>query len=283
MSLIDDLKNLGIKEGDILYITADILNVGYYNKNKKNTMSDWVDILSTVVGTEGCFITSSYTKTFYRWRKSKDIIFNRFSKTDNGSLSNALINLPQAVRSTHPTHSYIGIGKNVSKYLSNHNVHSSSYKVLENIMNDGGKFLMLGTIDQRNAPQALHLVQEVLGYTKYSPYKWIFQTYYIDENGEKRLYTKTEFGGCSSGCYKLFGPLLIKNAVEINYVGIAKSALMDSQKSYQVIKKILIENKKYALCDNSLCTQCYGNFFYNGWKIFPFFIRKIISGAYSSR
>jgi aminoglycoside N3'-acetyltransferase len=271
--IIEDLKNLGIQNGDTLFITADLMTVGYFNKNRASTLKDWIDIFSTVVGEEGCFIAASYTKTFFRFHKSKDVVFNRYSKTDNGALSSTMINLDHAVRSPHPTNSCIGIGKNVSKYLDN-NTHSSTYQVICNIMKDGGKFLMLGTIDKKNAPQAMHLVQEHLGYTKFSPYKWLFQTYYLDDMGQMRLYTKTDYGGCSAGGYKLFGPLLVNNAIQISNVGNAKSALMDAAKSYQVIKEQLFKNKRFILCDNSYCTQCYGNFFYNGFRVIPFFIKK---------
>ncbi len=276
-TLIEDLKNLGIQEGNVLFITADLMNVGYFNKNRSTTLKDWIDIFSTVVGEEGSFIVASYTKTFFRFRKSKDVIFNRYSKTDNGALSTAMINLDYAVRSPHPTNSCIGIGKNVINYLKDHDIHTSTYDVINNIVKDGGKFLMLGTLDKKNAPQAMHLVQEHLGYTKFSPYKWLFQTYYLDDMGQMRLYTKTDYGGCSAGGYKLFGPLMVNNAIQISKVGNAKSAFMDGAKSYQVIKEQLMKNKRFILCDNSYCTQCYGNFFYNGFRTIPFFIKKCLS------
>jgi aminoglycoside 3-N-acetyltransferase len=273
--IIEDLKYLGIQSGDVLFVTADLMNVGYFNKNRTTTLNDWFEIFSILLGEEGCFVVASYSKSFFRFKKTKDIIFNRYSITDSGALSSAMINLDYAVRSTHPTNSCIGIGKNVSKYLDNHNSHARSYEVVNNIMKDGGKFLMLGTMDKKNAPQAMHLVQEHLGYTKFSPYKWLFQTYYLDENEEIRLYTKKDFGGCSAGGYKLFGPLIVNNAIKIGEVGNSTSSLMDATKSYKVIKDLLLRNKKFILCDNNYCTQCYGNPFYNGFGIISFYVNKL--------
>jgi aminoglycoside 3-N-acetyltransferase len=276
-TIVNDLQNLGIQNGDVLFITADLFNVGYFNKSKSQTLNDWILIFSDVLGEEGCFIAGSYTKTFFRFKKDTNIVFNPDAKTDLGAFANAMLKYPSAIRSKHPTHSCIGIGKNVERFLNNHDVNSSSYKVLDNILKENGKFLMLGTLDKKNAPQAMHLAQENLGYSKYNPYKWFFQTYYFDKNNQKKLYTKIDYGGCSAGGYKLFGPLIVENAIEIQYVGNAKSALMDAKLSYDVISNILIKNKQFILCDDTNCTQCYGNFFYNGWKIIPFFIKKGIN------
>lgn len=275
-SLKYDLKKLGVNEGDVLFITADLFNVTYFNKSKSQTLLDWIDIFIELVGPEGCFVVGAYTNTFFRFNKNPNIIFTNDSKTDVGALSNAMLKYPGAIRSKHPTHSCVGIGKNVNRYLENHDTNSSSYKVLNNILLDGGKYLMLGTLDKKNAPQAMHLAQENLGYTKHSPYKWLFQTYFYDNKNNLSIYTKKDYGGCSSGGYKLYGPLIVNNAIEINYVGKAKSAIMDAKLSYDVIVEILQKNKSFIMCDNKNCTQCYGNYIYNGWRVIPFFIKKAL-------
>lgn len=274
--IINDLRTLGIKNGDILFISADLFNTGYFNLNKTNTLTDWIEIFKEAVGEDGCFVVGAYTKTFFRFNKSKDVIFHRYAKTSVGAFSSALIKHQDSVRSTHPTHSCIGVGKNIEKYLFNHTVKSTSYQVLNNIMEAKGKYLLLGTLDKKNSPQAMHLAQENLGYTKYSPYKWLFQTYYLDESNKKKIFTKTDFGGCSSGGYKLFGPLIVNEAIKFGDVGQAKSAVMEAVKSYEVINEILKNNKRFILCDNPKCTQCYGNFFYNRFGVLPFYFKKVL-------
>ena len=273
VGIIESLRNLGIKEKDFLFVTADIMKVGYFNISREQTLLDWIDIFRTVVGEEGGIVMASYTHGFLRFKK-KDIVFSRFIETYTGSLPNELIRQPDSLRSTHPTHSVIAIGKNLKPLIENHTETSLSYSILGDMINyQNSKFLMLGTMDKVNAPQATHYVQEELGYTKWSPYKFLYQIYYM-KDGIKKLYTKNDYGGCSGGSYKLYGPLIVGNAIEIGKVGRAPSGLMSAQKSYQVIKSVLSENKRAVLCDDKCCTQCYGNVFYNGWGVFPFVIRK---------
>lgn len=276
-SIIEELYRLGVKSGDVLLITADLFNVGYFNKSKSQTVADWLEIFNKVVGENGCFIANANTKTFFRFKKNPSIVFERFAKTDVGALASAMVKIEDAVRSTHPTHSYIGLGHNVEKFLKNHTENSSSYEVIGNILEAGGKYLMIGTLDKKNAPQATHYVQEVLGITKHSPYKWLFQTYYKDEAGNLKIYTKKDYGGCSAGAYKLYGPLIVDNAIEIGRVGNTYGGLMDSAKSFDVIKGVLTKNRKAILCDDKNCTQCYGNYYYNTWRVIPFYIKKIFS------
>ena len=91
---------------------------------------------------------------------------------------------------------------------------------------------------------------------------------------QKNYIQKKDYGGYSAGGYKLFGSLIVNNAIEFGYVGNAKSGIIDTQKSYKVIEQVLIKDKKFILCDDKNCTQCYGNFFYNNWRVIPFFIKK---------
>jgi aminoglycoside 3-N-acetyltransferase len=275
-SILIDLRNIGIEKGDIILINADLFKVGYFNKNKSITLNDWINIFSEAVGNEGSFITVAFTKSFFRF-KNKNLIFTRFSSSTSGSLSNAMINNKLAIRSRHPTNSFIGIGRDVKELLQNHNEKSMSYEVIGKIIEKKGKFLLLGTVDKKNAPQAFHYVQENLGYTKYSPYKWLMKTYYEDLDGNKKSFTRKDFGGCSSGGYHLLGSLIIEDAIKFGYVGNAKSALMDAHESFEIIYKELKRNKSLILCGNKDCVNCYGNFFYNGLGAVIFYIKKVFS------
>ena len=274
-SIKKELIKLGIRRGDLVFITMDLSQVGYFNTNRNKTLADWLAIFMDILGEEGGLIMAAYTETFIRFRKDPKICFTKTSKSTAGVFPNYLIKHPIAIRSTHPTHSCVGFGINIAEIMNSHNEKSTSYSIMKSIMNMGGKHLMLGTLDKKNAPQSMHLVQEDLGYTNYSPYKWLFQSYYINERGERKLYTKTDYGGCSAGGYKLLGPLIVNNAIQIGKVGNATSAVIDSKKSYIAIKKILAQDKKYILCDDYTCTQCYGNFFYNGRKTIFFLFRKL--------
>lgn len=274
-SILSDLRKLGVNKGDVILLNADLFNVGYFNTNKTVTLNDWIEILKEAVGIEGCFVTVAFTKTFFRLSKKENIVFNRYSSTTSGALSSAMVKDKEAVRSQHPTNSFIGIGHKVNEMLDNHNESSMSYEVIGNIIKRNGKFLLLGTIDKKNAPQAFHYAQEVLGFTKFSPYKWLMQTYYEDKYGKKKIFTRKDFGGCSAGGYHLYGSLIVEDAIKFGDIGNAKSALMNAKECYEIIYNELKKNKTLILCGNKDCSSCYGNVFYNGFGVIPYFIKKV--------
>jgi aminoglycoside 3-N-acetyltransferase len=275
--IIEDFRNLGVRPGDVIFITSDLFSVGFFVKSKKDTLNEWVNILLEVVGDKGCVIMASYTDTFFRFKKNKNIVFNKYTRTSVGPLASFLIDHPASARSTHPTSSCIGIGHNVDKILESHTEDSLSYSVLGTIIDQGGKFILIGTLDTKNAPQAMHYVQEVLGYTKQSPFKGLFQTYYVDKEGNSRIFTRYDHGGCSRGGYHLYGNLIINNAIEFGYIGNAFSALMDGKKSFDVIMDALKKDRSIVKCDDRYCTSCFGNIYMNGFGVFPFYFRKAIN------
>ena len=69
IEIINSLKKLGVKEGDILFVTADIMKVGYFNENREKTIEDWIEIFKTLIGEEGALIFASYTAGFLRFKK----------------------------------------------------------------------------------------------------------------------------------------------------------------------------------------------------------------------
>lgn len=274
--IIEDLKNLGIKEGDIIFVTIDILKVGYFNLSREQTLIDWVEIFKNVIGQNGGVVFAAYTKLFFRFKK-RNLFFHRFVNTYTGSLPNYIISDINAIRSKHPSNSVVGYGENLKPIFEKHNQNSLSYSILGDLIKmPNTKFIMIGTIDKKNAPQSMHYIQEELGLTKFSPFKYLMQIYYFENNIIKK-YTKIDFGGCSRGGYKLFAPLLINDAVKFSKVGKSLSACMPAKKSYLVIKEEILKNKKLVQCDDFNCIDCYGNPVYNGFGVFPFYFKLLFN------
>lgn len=271
--IIKDLRNLNINKGDILFITIDILKVGYFENNRQETLSNWINILLDLVGKEGAIIFAAYTKLSLIF-SNKKTVFHRYSETITGSLPNFLINHPNSIRSSHPTHSVIAIGEKVRKIIEKHNHNTSTYSIMGDLINlPNCKFIMIGTIDKKNAPQAMHYAQEVLGYTKKTLFKYLFKSHYFI-NHKQKLFIKKDFGGCSRGAYKLFSNLILDDSVNFFYVGKAKTAVMDSKKSFITIKTILQKDRNYIYCDNIDCIDCNGVLSY---KFYYGMLNKIIA------
>ena len=271
-NLIESINNLGVKSGDILFLSADLMRIGYFNKDIDTTLKDWVEILQTVVGNEGTLIIPANTASFSRFNKNNDVVFTPDSAPNSGSISMAFYLYADVIRSTHPTNSCFGIGPKAQYILGEHNENSLSYSIYGKIIELGGKNLMLGTVeDNRNSPMPFHFCQEILGHTRSHPLVNLQQAYYIDSKNNKILFTRKDVGGCTRGAINTFGEHIAQKAIKFGQIGKSLSALVDTKKSSVVLMKIFNERASLIKCNNKSCISCYGRYVYNGFGVISFY------------
>lgn len=280
--ILDQIRQLGILEEDVLFISADLLKVGYFNRSAEQTYQDWVDIFHSLIGSKGTFVIPAYTPTFSRFRKDRGIIFDIDAEPSAGALSKALHQFARPARSLHPTNSCFAVGPMADYILRGHDHTASSYLPYHRVRELKGKNLMLGTLDKNNGPMAFHLVQETLGHTATHPSNYLRQTYFKDPaTSELRLYTRKDVGGCTRGLYNLTGRHLIENAMTVGFVGKGLSACLDIGKSAEIIEDVLLNNPRLIRCGHQDCVSCYGRFVYNGLAALPFWPKKILSKVFA--
>jgi aminoglycoside 3-N-acetyltransferase len=259
-TIVNQLKSLGINHGDTLFITADLLKVGLFIKDRDTTYSSWFDILIDLVGEEGTLVVPSYTQTFFRFAKIKEFLFDENSPSTSGSLSVAFSKIPGVLRSRHPSNSCFAYGFNSEYILNEHDEFSSSYLPYHKVIELGGKHLMLGCAnDSKLGLMTIHAAQEILGITKKLWQYGLFQTYYIDKNGDKKLFTRKDFGGCTSFGYKFFGDHIVQNSITFGKTGNGLSALVDCKKSLNILLNIYKKDPIAFRCDNHNCPDCWGS------------------------
>lgn len=275
----EEIKALDIKEGDTLFLAADLLKVGYFSTDKYATFKDWVDILLRIVGDSGTLVVPSYTESFPFFSKNSKILFNENTATTSGSLSQAFQMYPGVLRSKHPTNSCFAIGKHAKFILEGHDEKSTSYLPYKKVIELKGKNLMLGTIEDASlAPMAMHFAQESLGLTKKHCLAGVLQSFYYDACGNLKIFTRRDVGGCSSGGNKAIGAHIVERAVIFGKVGRALSANIDCQKSFKIFERLLVKNPKAVKCDNIYgCSSCYGSPIHRHPL---FWIRKIATKVY---
>ena len=269
-----EIKALGVKEGDTLFLAADLLRVGYFSDNKEATLREWVEILIKVVGERGTLVIPAYTKSFPFYSRETDIVFSEEAPTTSGSLSQAFQAYPGVIRSKHPTNSCFAIGRHSKYILDGHDELSPSYLPYRKVVELKGKNLMLGTVEDPNlAPMAMHCAQESLGLTKKHWLAGILQSYYKDQAGNVRLFTRRDAGGCSGGGHNLLGRHIVERAITFGKVGRSLSACIDCEKSLKIFEGALQKSPAMVKCENiSSCACCYGSPIY----MHPFFwTRKI--------
>lgn len=255
-----DLQNLGIEAGDTVFIAADLLRVGYFNESREKTLTDWVNLLIDIVGSDGTLVIPAYTRAFLRFKPDRSIVFTPNSPTTSGALSAAFAKNSNCMRSQHPTNSCFAIGKNSKKILEGHNEKSSSYFPYGKVIELGGKNLMIGAFDEKKlAPMAMHYAQETLGVTKTNWAVGLFQTFFVDSEKTVKLYTRPDVGGCTAGGFKSYGYHIINQAIRFGHVGRGLSACVDCAKSHKIFIDLIKNNPDMVKCENVMCPCCYGS------------------------
>lgn len=275
-TLSSEIAALGVRKDDVIFISADLLKVRYFNRSTEQTYKDWLEILRAAVGPGGTIVIPAYTPTFSRFKKNPAIVFDVDSEPSAGALSKAVHLFGGAARSLHPTNSCFAIGPMAQYILHGHDHTASSYLPYHRVLELSGKNLMIGTVDKSNGPMAFHLVQENLGHTLKHPSNYLRQTYFKDpESLQIRLFTRRDVGGCTRGGYNLMGRHLIEGAMTLGNIGAGLSACIDIRKSAQIIEDVLTNNPRLIRCDHKDCVSCYGRFVYNGLGALDFWPKKI--------
>ena len=232
MDIIAQIRDLGLERGDTVFVSSDLLRVGYFNKNQETTLCDWVEIFEDLLGDEGTIVVPTYSPTFLRYFQKYDFVFTPDSDSVSGGLARAYIRHAQgAVRGRHPTNSCTSRGRHAELIAAADGPEFPKYSPYGKVVELGGKNLMLGTVDERNCPFTYHHVQENLGQTRGHPFSGLLETTYMDDSGNRKKYVMRELGGCTAGVHKSWGYHLAANAVRFGRVGRSLSALVDARKS----------------------------------------------------
>ena len=133
------LRNLGLGDGDVVFVSSDLMKVGYFNKDRETTMRDWVEILLDVVGVTGTVVVPSYSPAHVRFIQKSDFVFTEDSASDSGSLATAFLSLKGSIRGAHPTGSCVAIGPLAKAIAGDHGIEDPVYKPYGRIIDHGGR------------------------------------------------------------------------------------------------------------------------------------------------
>jgi aminoglycoside 3-N-acetyltransferase len=112
-----NLCNMGIKQGDILFIHSSLKSLGFVPGGPKEVIAGLLD----AVGSEGTLLLPTYYMpggTILGTCKLEDYVFDpRHQGSNMGAMPAAFLEFPSVHRSIHPTHSVSAIGKH-AQYLT---------------------------------------------------------------------------------------------------------------------------------------------------------------------
>ena len=242
----EDLVKLGIKEDDTIICHSSLSSMGHV----ENDAITFILALCDLVATKGTvmFPAFSYVEANENFE---------FSYKDNkvcvGLIPETFRNLPNVIRSMHPTHSVCAIGKHAKEIIEKHKDDDTplgSNSPFQQLINYNGKLLMLGCglycTSFVHALEEIAKVSYVLG--DYKEYKM------IDKNDniyykEYRVHNFERKNGSIIQKYDRVLEVLDNKDYTVNLVHNAKTYLIDAKALKEKGVKKLKENEKFFIDD----------------------------------
>jgi aminoglycoside 3-N-acetyltransferase len=245
-----DFYNLGLRRGDILYLRCGLSKIGIPRAKVEEV---FLDGILDALGDEGTLITPSFVPMSYRW--SKDVaVSNNSTKPNTGPFAAMLLERGGAVRSDHPTHSFIGLGKRAKSILANHRQQGACFEPIREIVNSDGLMMLVGCVPESPGFSTVHLAQYDLALSQRHYAKWLFAVRKGNSQGE--MFYPIESPGCSIGFGKFYRNYIDDANFNSGYVGNAWSIAVRSAKAYEREFEILASDPLYPLCDQPDCFSC---------------------------
>lgn len=237
--LKNQLKEIGILEGDTVLVHSAMSKIGFVSGGPKTI----VEALLEIVGLKGHILMPNSPNARFQLDYIQEIesfdVLNDKSKL--GAISEYFRNHKDAVRSWHPTEPVSCIGLDTDYFVGSHfnqitpyNENSPFYRVAER----NGKILMIGvTLD--NAGTNLHTLEDAIEDFKYPIYHpTVFKTKIIDPQGKIHI-VKTKvhdpIWSKKRKCDQLIPLFKERNVLEFVTFGNAPSLLLDAKKMLDVM------------------------------------------------
>jgi len=186
-SLIDDLKRIGVVEGDSLLVHSSLSRIGHL----ENGAQTFIDALLEAVGPEGNILMPTSPNNVFQLNYIRNTpcfdVLNSPSKT--GKITEVFRTMPGVRRSLHPTEPVSAIGPLAEYFIKDHfnqitpyNEQSPFYRISEK----KGKILYVG-VGLSMAGTNLHTLEDAVDFKFPVYYPDVFDFEVIDEDGKSHL------------------------------------------------------------------------------------------------
>tara|TARA_B100000674_G_C37972670_1_gene977766 strand:+ start:3122 stop:3988 length:867 start_codon:yes stop_codon:yes gene_type:complete len=271
-SIFKQFETIGLIPGDVVLLKANLASIGIVNGDPKN---GFLNALIDYLGSGGTVVAAAFTKThFLPFINKHSKIFTIETQSNTGGLSKIMLKNLSSVRSSHPTNSFVGIGKYAHDILRDHNEKSHSFAPIEKIMAIGGKGLMIGCLKSSPGHLTAHLAQYHLGQSKKNFFSGLAgATYYKDK--KLKVFLRKDFGGHAAGAIKFYEHYEKANAIQYSEIGNANAGISNLKQVYDIEKELFKKDPKYILCNDPLCFSCRASWKYNVKDLPGYVVRKL--------
>ncbi len=251
-SLVEDLRALGVKEGQTVLVRGDLGAVGRTAGRPGETI---LEALLRAVGPTGTLLGLAFTRTYFLPFIKNDACFELSTPPITGALAKVMLGHPRALRSLHPTSSFVAIGEKAFDFVSNHDASKPCFSPMQRLIDDAGLQLVFGCVASSPGFTTAHWAQHSLGLSRRFLICGLTGSYYF-EDGQKKLYRRWDFGGCSRGFGKFYAPYVEHEILKTGYFGGAYAISAQADKAFKVEIELLRTNPRFALCDDPVCISC---------------------------
>jgi aminoglycoside N3'-acetyltransferase len=246
------LRALGVEDGDLVLARAGLRAIGPV----EGGANGFLDGLLGAVGATGTVVSLAFTQTAFIRPANPVEAFTDVTPTYAGALPQVMLDRPGRARSHHPQCSFVAIGRDAEEMVSGHGPRDGAYEPVRKLMAAGGKGLLVGCLDSSPGFTTAHLAETDLGLHRRIIFPKLNSVYYFDDEGEARLYRRTDPGLCSMSFRKFYAPYEGTGLLRRCLVGEAQSLLMPLATAYGVERAILEKNPKFTVCGNPTCATC---------------------------
>lgn len=159
--IVDDLRKLGLKDGDAVLVHSSLSRIGYVEGGAETV----IDALIEAVGDTGTVLVPTLTGSEKLSAENPPVFDVRTTPCWTGTIPETFRKRPNAIRSLHPTHSVAAIGAQAVELTEGGEkatmpcCYNTPYERL--IHMDNGRILMLGC--GLGCCTTLHCIEELAG------------------------------------------------------------------------------------------------------------------------
>jgi aminoglycoside N3'-acetyltransferase len=250
--LAADLRQIGIREGDTVLVRGSLKPVGHITGGAQAVVGALID----AVGTKGNIMSLAFTGSAFIRRADAAKAFTLATPTYAGALPQAMRQWPGAVRSAHRTCSYVAIGPDASELLRGHDAAAGAYDPVRLLVQRQAVGLLIGCVDSSPGFTTAHLAEVELGLHRRMIAPWANSTWYVDQDGQLRLFRRRDHGLCSIGFRNFYGPYVNAGILRSGFVGQAYSITAPLHRSHAIEKELLQRNPRFSICGEADCLIC---------------------------
>ena len=228
--IIDNVRDLGIKEGDILLVASDVSKLIYswndFDANK------FIDSLINKIGANGTLLFPTFNWDFCHGK----VFDYKNTKSETGYLSNVALNRKDFVRTLHPIYSFAVCGAGANYLKKDNNIRSfGQHSPFGYLHRHNGKMIIID-LDYQNSFTFVHYVERQEE-AKYRENKY-FTSMYVNEQGEGEIMTRAMYvrkDGVINNLNAIGKILEQKGIAKVSMIHEVKFTLIDLVKAYDII------------------------------------------------